>query len=113
MVVLGRLPTLTSGNDLPMLAPNGYKFDTKQQYIDFHRQWFAAKDDGKLDARVVRVIESPALSHALIRSRYSSKHKAGKVQTSETWLALTFALENGSWRLVADQNTPIDAKLAQ
>jgi ketosteroid isomerase-like protein len=54
------LPTLTGGNDLTMIAPNGYKVDTRQQYVDFHRQWFATKDDGKLAAEIVRLIESPA-----------------------------------------------------
>ena len=42
------LPTLTGGDDLTMIAPNGHKFDTRQQYIDFHRQWFATNDDGRL-----------------------------------------------------------------
>jgi hypothetical protein len=101
------LPTLTSSDALPMIAPNGHKFDTRQQYIDFHKQWFAAPDGGKLEAQIVSVTESPALSHALIKSRYTSKDAAGKPQSTVSWLALTFALENGSWRLVFDQNTAI------
>jgi hypothetical protein len=56
-----------------MIAPNVYKFDTRQQYVDFHHQWFATKDDGKLAAEIVRVIESPALAHALIKYRYSER----------------------------------------
>jgi ketosteroid isomerase-like protein len=103
------LPTLTGGNDLTMIAPNGYKFDTRQQYIDFHRQWFAIKDEGKFEREIVRLIESPALGHALIRYRYSSKDEGGKTRTTVSWLALTFALEGGNWRLVFDQNTLIDA----
>ena len=107
------LRTLTGGNDLTMIAPNGYKFDTRQQYIDFHRQWFATNDDGKLAAEIVRLIESPALAHALIKYRYSSKDKAGKPQVIDSWLALTFALEDGSWRLVFDQNTLLDPRAGQ
>jgi ketosteroid isomerase-like protein len=107
------LPTLTGGHDLTMIAPNGYKFDTRQQYIDFHRQWFATKDDGKLDFEIVRLIESPALGHALIRYRYSSRDAAGKPQAIVSWLALTFALESGHWRLVFDQNTAIDTTIAR
>ena len=61
------LPTITGGKDLPMIAPNGFKFDTRQQYVDFHRQWFATKDQGKLDFEIVRVIETPALAHALVK----------------------------------------------
>jgi ketosteroid isomerase-like protein len=107
------LPTLTGGHDLTMIAPNGYKFDTRQQYVDFHRQWFATKDDGRFEREIVRVIESPALGHALIKYRYSSKDEAGKARTTVSWLALTFALEGGSWRLVFDQNTLIDSAVGR
>ncbi len=105
------LPTLTSGDSLTMIAPDGHKFDTRQQYIDFHRQWFATKDDGKLDViEIARLIESPALGQALIKYRYTSKDQAGQTQTIVSWLALTFALEKGGWRLVFDQNTLIDPR---
>jgi ketosteroid isomerase-like protein len=107
------LPTLTAGNDLTMIAPNGHKLDTRQQYIDFHRQWFATKDDGKYAAEIVRLIESPALAHALIKYRYSSKGEAGKPNVIDSWLTLTFALEDGSWRLVFDQNTLLDPRAGQ
>jgi ketosteroid isomerase-like protein len=101
------IPTLTSGNKLTMIAPNGYKWDTRQQFIDFHREWFAEKDDGKFETEIVSVTESPALAHALIKYRYSSKDAGGAPQSTVSWLALTFALESGSWRLVFDQNTRI------
>ena len=107
------LPTLTSGNDLTMIAPNGIKFDTRQQFVDFHRQWFATRDDGRLAFETVRFVESPALGHALIKYHYSSKDGSGTQQVSDSWLALTFALEEGSWRLVFDQNTLISAPTAR
>jgi ketosteroid isomerase-like protein len=103
------LPTLTTGNDLVMIAPNGFKFHTRQQYIDFHRQWFATNDAGKLDPEIIHLIESPSLGHALIRYRYTSKDSTGTAQGMVSWLALTFALEQGAWRLVFDQNTAIEA----
>jgi hypothetical protein len=49
------------------------------------------------------------MGHALIRYRYSSKDESGSVRTTVSWLALTFALEGGRWRLVFDQNTLIEA----
>lgn len=107
------LPTITAGTDLTMIAPNGFKFDTRQQYVDFHREWFATKDEGKLVTEIVRVIESPALGHALIKYRYSSKNQAGEPQAIDSWLTLTFALESGSWRLVFDQNTLLDPQTVQ
>lgn len=104
------LPTLTQGRKLTMIAPDGYKFDTRQQYVDFHRQWFATQDEGEFEFEIVRLIESPELGHALIRYRYNSRDAAGEARSTMSWLALTFALEGGRWRLVFDQNTPIDAE---
>jgi hypothetical protein len=103
------LPTLTTGEALTMIAPDGYEFETRTQYVDFHRQWFAAQDQGKLEFEIVRVIEAPALAHALVRYRYAAKDQHGTTRTSVAWLTLTFALENGAWRLVFDQNTPVSA----
>jgi len=103
------LPTLTGGHELTMIAPDGHKFSTRREYVDFHRQWFAAKDDGKFEIEIIRTIESPALGHALVKYRYSSKDESGTPRATVAWLALTFALENGSWRLVFDQNTLIAA----
>lgn len=94
-----------------MISPSGFKFNTRQQFVDFHRQWFAADDEGKLDFEIVSVIETPALAHALIKYRYSSKGKDGKSQSNDNWLALTFALEKNKWRLVFDQNTQITPQM--
>jgi ketosteroid isomerase-like protein len=101
------VPTLTGQNALTMIAPNGARLETRQQFIDFHRQWFATNDDGKYEWEIVRLIESPALGHALIKYRYTSKDSAGAQQVMDSWLALTFAVEDGRWRLVFDQNTMI------
>src|SRR5688572_7436196 len=58
------LPTLTSGESLTMIAPNGQTFDTRQQYIDFHKQWFGMRDNGKLEVtEFLRFIESAELGH--------------------------------------------------
>jgi ketosteroid isomerase-like protein len=102
------LPTLTSGEELTMITPDGTRLTTKQQYIDFHRQWFAADDDQEeLDFEIVSVVESSELSHALMRIRYLYTGPAGDQQSYTGWLTLTFALEDGRWALVFDQNTGI------
>src|SRR5262245_4583933 len=104
------IPTLTTGEDLVMIAPNGMKWETRQQYVDFHRQWFASPDGGKLNYEIVSTVESPQLSQALVRYTYAT---AAQPKSDPTWLALTFALEDGAWRLVADQNTSISPPPAQ
>ena len=104
------LPTLTLGKTLTMIAPSGFRWETRQQYVDFHRQWFAAPDGGKLTYEILDTVESPALSHALIRYTYTTSAQA---QAGPAWLALTFALEEGNWRLVFDQNTSISPQPVQ
>jgi ketosteroid isomerase-like protein len=101
------LPTLTGENDLVMIAPNGFKYDTRDQYVAFHEQWFASKDRGRLSAEIVHLIESPTMGHALVKYRYSFVDPTDKPQSIDSWLTLTFKLEYGRWRLVFDQNTPI------
>lgn len=105
------LPTLTADPELTMIAPDGSKFDTRQQYVDFHRQWFAAPDRGRFEFEIVRLVQSQRLAQALVRYRYSSADAAGAHQ-STAWLSLTFALEDGAWRLVFDQNTAIAPAVA-
>lgn len=103
------LPTITNERELVMIAPNGFKYDTRQQYIDFHREWFTNKDHGQLATEIVSVIEGTTLGHALVKYRYTFKDKTAKTLSYVNWLTLTFSLEYGSWRLVFDQNTPVMA----
>jgi len=101
------LPTLTGGTDLRMIVPGGFQYTTRSQYVDFHRQWFATNDNGRFDPEIVHLIESPRLGHALIKLRYRATPPTGATQDIVSWLALSFALEHGSWRLVFDQTTLI------
>jgi len=99
------VPTLTGGSALWMIAPNGLESTTRAQYVDFHRQWFARNDNGQFDPEIVHLVESPRLGHVLIKLRYRATAPSGAVQNTVSWLALTFALEDGGWRLVFDQST--------
>jgi ketosteroid isomerase-like protein len=101
------LPTVTGGSDLRMIVPGGFQYTTKAQYVDFHRKWFASNDNGRFDPEIVHLVESPRLGHALIKLRYRATATGGAVQDTLSWLALTFALEDGAWRLVFDQTTLI------
>jgi len=103
------LPTITTGSDLRMIAPDGSQSTTRAQYVDFHLKWFATNDNGRFDPEIVHVLESPRLGHALIKLRYRSTAPTGAAQEAVSWLALTFALEKGGWRLVFDQSTGIEA----
>lgn len=100
------LATVTTGNELTLIFPEGEKLDTRQQYVDFHKEWFA-DDSWKFQGEIVDLIEAPGLGHALVRYRYDATNADGSPRSNINWLALTFALQQGQWRLVFDQNTRI------
>lgn len=103
----GLLATITEHDELTLIFPDGEKLDTRQQYIDFHKQWFA---DGNwtFQAEIVDLVEAPDMGLALVRYRYDASNPDGSPRSNTSWLALTFRLENdGAWRLVFDQNTRI------
>ena len=101
------LPTITSGNELRMIAPDGSQSTTRAEYVAFHRRWFASNDKGEFMPQIVHLVESPRLGHVLIRLRYRAMAPTGAVREDVSWLALTFALEDRTWRLVFDQSTLI------
>lgn len=68
-------------------------YTTRAEYVDFHRHWFASKPE------IVQLLDSPRLGHALIRLCYRATPAPGTVQDAVSWLALTFALQDGTWRL--------------
>lgn len=100
--------TVTTGDELILIFPNGSRTDTREEYLDFHRSWFA--DTGwRMHVELLHVIERPALGLALMKYRYESTTPDGEPRTSINYVAMTFAKEDGAWRLVFDQNTPISS----
>jgi hypothetical protein len=57
------LPTITSGSDLRMIAPDGFQSTTRAEYIAFHRRWFAASGEGGYE--LSNVVET-ALARAAV-----------------------------------------------
>lgn len=105
------LPTITSGNELRMIAPDGSQSTTRAEYVAFHRRWFASNDKGEFMPRIVQLVESSRLGHVLILLRYRAMAPTGAVREDVSWLVLTFALEDRTWRLVFDQSTLIQPAL--
>jgi ketosteroid isomerase-like protein len=106
------LATVTTHDKLTLIFPDGNTFDTRKQYVDFHKEWFGDRR-WSFHADIVDVIETAQLGHVLARYRYAAPDKDGAMVTKNTWLALTFANEDGQWRLVFDQNTRIDTPPAR
>ena len=95
------LATVTTGDSLTLIFPQGTTFHTRQEYVDFHEEWFA--DTGwSMEIEPVSSTVRGDLGIALVRTTYTDD--AGPRQAM---LALTFAHGRDGWRLVFDQNTRI------
>ena len=95
------MATVTASDSLTLIFPDGTTLFTREQYRDFHVGWFA-DSSWTMAMRPVSQTVRDGLGVALLRTTYTDA--AGP---RGAMLALTFAPEDGAWRLVFDQNTRI------
>ena len=99
----GYRQTITTGDDLTIILPSGQRTTTRQEAIDLHSKWFS-DPEWRIRFFEVQRIELDQVAIVVLRTFYRDRPKGRERQA---WLTLTFALQNGSWRLVHDQNTRI------
>lgn len=99
--------TITKGDTLVLILPNGKRMTTRAEFLAFHREFFA---DRNWSMRFERqsLIEGKDVAVASYRTYFTSTEGTRPVTTS-SWLTLTFRKEGSEWRLVHDQNTRIPA----
>ena len=102
----GIVDTITTGEELVLIFPDGERYETRAQFLAFHREWFADRD-WVMVLEPVRVWEGRDYGYALYRTSYDPDG-AGPTPGRPAYLSLGFRLENGQWRLVHDQNTRIE-----
>ncbi|MFZ4619498.1 MAG: YybH family protein [Bacteroidota bacterium] len=95
---------LTRGDTLYTIVQNGHAFLTPSETIEIHEQWF--KDPNWIwEGSVVHTVVGEDMAMALIKYQYRAN--AGDVPVS-TWLVYVFQLQDGTWRIIHDQNTSLD-----
>ena len=95
---------LTQRDDFTIVFPNGYRTTTRDDAIEFHREWFADPNWRMTFDEVTR-IESEDTATVMFRTSYRDSEEG---TPRDSWLTLYFQLEEGSWLLVHDQNTRIE-----
>jgi ketosteroid isomerase-like protein len=101
----GLLATITQGDSLELYFPNGKRFETRAEFLEFHDEWFR-EAAWTMRFEPVSSIVTGDMALATVKTRYEETVD-GKLSWSESWLTLVFQWENGGWRLVHDQNTRI------
>lgn len=95
---------LSLGNTLYTVVQNGHAFKTPAETIAIHEQWF--KDPNwTWNGSVVHKVVGEDMAMALVRYTYQPNKETTPF---ETWLTYVCQLQEGSWRIVHDQNTALD-----
>ena len=95
--------TLTSGDELTLILPNGTQTSTRKAYIDFHKEFFASKT-WTIQFEPVSLVRGVDLAVLTTKSLYQDVVD-GKPIRSRSWVTFTFQKQAGQWRLIHDQNT--------
>jgi uncharacterized protein (TIGR02246 family) len=100
--------TITSGERLTLILPNGTQTSTRQAYVDFHKEFFATKT-WTIEFEPVSRIVGADFAVLTTKSLYQDTVE-GKPYRSRSWVTFTFQKEKGQWRLIHDQNTRLPAE---
>ncbi|WP_269532164.1 nuclear transport factor 2 family protein [Chitinimonas sp. BJYL2] len=96
--------TLTSGEQLTFVAPNGKTSTTTQAFKSAMKSWLA-DTDWSWQLEQIGLTSTANTGIAVYSVRYSDKDQHGKPYEMKYVLSLVFALEAEGWKLVHDQNT--------
>jgi hypothetical protein len=101
----GLIETLPAG-ELTLITSDGRLVRTAAEFVEMHQGWFAV-ETWSLDAEVVSLVESPEIGVAVLRLDYRDDAPDRAPVREASYLSLVFALRDGRWVMVQDQNTPI------
>ena len=97
------METVTRGDSLSLIFPDGTLIETREGYRDFHPDWFA-DSTWSMSFERVATAEADGMGVALVKwTLTDDTPRSGR----QAYLSLVFANEGGTWRLVHDQNTAI------
>ena len=95
---------MSANKTLYTIVQNGHAFTTPQEIIDIHEDWFKCPD-WTWEGSVVHKLVGEDMAMAVIK--YNYRANAGSTPI-ETWLTYVFAIEDGEWKIVHDQNTALN-----
>src|SRR5579863_6982305 len=98
------LTIITFDEDIDMILFNGTHFKGQALVTNLHSAWLA-DPDWKLEARIVRTVETPEMAYAFILADYSDEKLGDKPYKEQHYVILVFRQKNGRWHLTHDQTT--------
>ncbi|WP_265571276.1 DUF4440 domain-containing protein [Sphingomicrobium nitratireducens] len=101
--------TITRGETLLLIFPTGRMTQTREEYLAFHDMFFGV-EGWTMEAEPIAFDVRGTYGHALYRTRFDEDGPDGPMEAKSSLLTFGFALEDGEWRLVHDQNTRIGSE---
>lgn len=96
-----------SDGDFMLILPNGKVIGSRAEYEAMHREWFAERG-WTIKFRVEKTVETPELAYAVATYDYEESSSGGAATRKRRYLQLVFRKYETGWKLVHDQNTPIN-----
>ena len=93
--------TVTRGEALVLILPNGARTDSRDAYLHFHRGFFRDRS-WRMHFEEVSRISTPSMTLVALKSSFRATASS---PPRSSWLSMAFGCEAGQWRLVFDQNT--------
>ena len=103
------LGTISKGETLPLIFPDGTLLESRAEVADFIQKWFAMPG-WKTTMTPVSQIVGKDLAVVLLKTSYRDTPDGAD---RYAYLTLTFQLQDGQWRLVQDQNTRITTETGE
>lgn len=97
----------TIADDVSLIYPDGTSMDSKEKFLEFHKDWFKLKN-WQWQGNILKTESSDSLGYGLVQYRYTENDSTGNtVYESNAYLILVFRNSKDGWQLVHDQNTKI------
>lgn len=97
----------TVADNVCMISPQGDKIDSREKFMDFHKQWFGLKN-WEWNGNILNTEYSGSLGYALIQYKFVLKDSIGNIKYKDSdYLVLIFKNSKNGWKLIHDQNTRI------
>ncbi len=102
----GMMSTVTGGPEFVFLTTSGSIIDSVEGYHQFHVEWIAEKG-WEITFEILAVHDGTDLGFVLSRYHYEGLTPDGEPYSSDSYFTLIFHREDGMWKAIQDQITPI------
>ena len=102
----GMMSTVTEGPEFVFLTTSGRIIDSVEGYRQFHVEWFA-ETGWEITFEILAVHEGIDLGFVLSKYHYEGLTPDGEPYSSDSYFTLIFRREDGMWKAIQDQITPI------